>query len=98
MSEPGRNAGLVAATVLLAGFLAAGQVRGDDLTTLSGQTFHNVQPLRAEPDGVTWRHAGGVVKVDFADSPGNVRAAYHYDTAKAAAYHEAPSQGATAGG
>ena len=89
MLEPGRNAGLVAAAVFAAGFLAAGSVRGDDLTTLSGQTFHQVQPLRAEPDGVTWRHAGGVVKVEFSDSPENVRAAYHYDAAKAAAYHEA---------
>ena len=75
--------------MLLAGLLAATSLRGDDLTTLSGRTFHQVQPVRTEPDGVTWRHAGGVVKVDFTDSPESVRAAYHYDAAKATAYHEA---------
>ena len=92
MSEPGRNAGLVAATVLLAGLLAAGPARGGDLTTLSGQTFHDVQPVRVEPDGVTWKHAEGVAKVDFSDSPAAVRAAYHYDAGQAAAYHEARAQ------
>ena len=88
MWKPGRKVGMAAA-VLLAGLPAAGDARADDLTTLSGQTFHQVQPMRAEPDGVTWRHAGGVVKVDFSDSPESVRAAYHYDPAKATAYHEA---------
>ena len=90
--SPGRNAGFFAATVLLVGFLAAGPARGGDLTTLSGQTFHDVQPVRVEPDGVTWKHAEGVAKVDFSDSPAAVRAAYHYDAGKAAAYHEARAQ------
>ena len=92
MSEPGRNAGLVTVTVLLAGFLASSPAHGDDLTTLSGQTFHDVQPVRVEPDGITWKHAEGVAKVDFSDSPATVRAAYHYDAGKAAAYHEARAQ------
>ncbi len=71
--------------MLLAG---NGQVRANDLVTLSGATYHDVHALRADPDGVTWRHAGGVVKVDFADSPENVRRAYHFDPAKAEAYRE----------
>ena len=83
------RAGIVAAAALLAaGCPFAGSARADDLTTLSGQTFRDVQPLRVEPDGITWRHAGGVAKVDFADSPEAVRAAYHYDPARAAAYRE----------
>ena len=89
----GNRAGVIAAAaVLAAGGLFSDKVRGDDLTTLSGQTFHDVQALRVEPDGVTWRHAGGIAKVEFADSPEAVRAAYRYDPAKAAAYREARDQ------
>ena len=79
---------IFAAAVLgLAGLLvAAGRVRGEDLVTLSGTTYRDVQAVRVEPDGVTWRHADGAVKVDFADCPEEVRRAYHYDPAKAAAY------------
>ena len=79
-----------AAVVLgLAGVLAAaGHARGEDLVTLSGTTYHDVQALRVEPDGVTWRHADGAVKVDFADCPEPIRRAYHYDPAKAAAYRD----------
>ncbi len=68
---------------------AAGQARGADLVTLSGTTYHDVQALRVEPDGVTWRYAEGAVKVDFADCPEPVRRAYHYDPAKATAYRDA---------
>ena len=89
MLEPGRHAGIAAASVLLAGFVTVGAVRADDLTTLSGRTYHDVQAVRVEPDGIIWRHAEGVAKVDFADSPATVRAAYHYDPVKAAAYHDA---------
>ncbi len=68
--------------------LVAVPVRADDLVTLSGATYHHVIPERVEPDGVTWRHDSGIVKVDFADSPESVRAAYHYDAARAAAYRD----------
>lgn len=74
------------------GFLGVGTVRGGDLTTLSGTTYREVSAVRVEPDGVTWRHANGVAKVDFADSPEAIRQAYHYDAKKAVAYHEAQVQ------
>ncbi len=93
--NPGRRASFSAAIFLLAlagGLLVAIPGRADDLVTLSGQTFHAVQPVRVEPDGVTWRHTDGIVKVDFSDSPRSVREAYHYDAAKATAYHEARVQ------
>ena len=68
--------------------LAVWAVRGEDLVTRSGTTYRDVRPVRVEPDGVTWRHAEGAVKVDFDDSPEAVRRAYHYDPAKAAAYRQ----------
>ena len=65
---------------------AAPPLRADDLTTLSGTTYHQVRAARVEPDGVTWEHATGVCKVDFTDSPEAIRRAYHYDAARASAY------------
>ena len=67
-------------------------VQGDDLVTLSGTVYHDVQPLRVEPDGVTWQYDEGMAKVDFADCPESVRQRFHYDAAKAAAYHSAQVQ------
>ena len=60
--------------------------------TLSGTVYHDVQPVRVEPDGVTWQYDEGMCKVDFTDCPESVRQAYHYDAAKAAAYHAAQVQ------
>lgn len=77
---------------LLAGLLAVAPARADDLVTLSGTTYRHVVPVRVEPDGVTWQHEDGMVKVDFADSPESVRRQYHYDAATAAAYRDAHTQ------
>ena len=68
--------------------LAAAPARADDLVTLSGTTYHHVVPVRVEPDGVTWRHEDGLVKVDFADCPEPIRRAYHYEPVLAAAYRD----------
>ena len=64
----------------------------DDVTTLSGATFHEVRLVRVEPDGVTWEHSTGMVKVDFTDLPEAVRRTYHYDAGQAAAFREAQAQ------
>lgn len=82
----------VAGALLVAGLPGPGAARGDDLVTLSGTTYHDVRPVRVEPDGVTWEYAEGMCKVDFTDSPESVRRAYHYDAAKAAAFHDAQAQ------
>lgn len=71
---------------------AADQARADDLVTVSGTRYHDVRVVRVEPDGVTWQHDGGAVKVDFADCPENVRRTYHYDPAKATAYRDAQTK------
>ena len=64
----------------------ASMARAEDVTTLSGATYREVRLVRVEPDGVTWEHSTGVVKVDFSDLPEPVRKAYHYDSGKAAAF------------
>ena len=83
---------VTAVGVLLGGWIATSTMHGGDLVTLSGVTYHDVQPVRVEPDGVTWRYAEGVCKVDFSDSPKSVCETYHYDAAKAAAYRAEQAQ------
>ena len=74
---------------LVLGMTAA---RADDVTTLSGTTYRDVRAVRVDPDGVTWEHATGIVKVDFADLPEPVRKAYRYDAGKAKVFQEAQAK------
>ena len=80
----------IAATLIVLSFQT--WARAEDVTTLSGATFHDVRLARVEPDGVTWEHSTGVVKVDFSDLPETVRRTYHYDAGKAAAFQAAQAQ------
>lgn len=82
-------AGMIGTIGLL---MAAAPAKADDLVTTSGTTYRDVRAVRVEPDGVTWQYEGGAVKVDFADSPENVRRAYHYDAARATAYRDAQTK------
>lgn len=86
-----RNNGLRATLVIVSASMLAAPyiVRAEDLVTLSGIVYHDVQPMRVEPDGVTWQYDEGMIKVDFADCPEGVRQRYHYDAARAATYHDA---------
>ena len=80
---------LVAALVVLA---LPRRTQAEDVTTLSGTTYHEVRLVLAEPDGVTWEHSTGVAKVDFTDLPDPVRRQYHYDAGKAAAFQAAQAR------
>ncbi len=82
----------VAAGTLLIGSIGAGSSWGDDLTTLSGVVYHDVQPVRVEPDGVTWQYDEGIAKVNFTDCPKKICQDYHYDPTKAAAYRDSIAQ------
>ena len=50
-----------------------------DLVTAYGQIFRNVEIVREEPDGLTFRHDGGVTKVGFPALKEEVRQKYNYD-------------------
>lgn len=81
------------AASLLAGWLASGpRALGEDVTTLSGQTYRQVRLVRVEPDGIVWEHVTGVCKVAFTDLPEALRQRYHYNAAQAAAYQAAQVQ------
>lgn len=83
---------LGAIVVNLAALSVAGRARAGDVTTLSGVTYHEVRDVRVEPDGVTWEHSTGMIKVDFDDLPEAVRRQYHYDAGKAAAFRDAQAK------
>ena len=51
----------------------------DDFITVDGQIFRNVEVLRTEPDGLTFRHAGGVTKRRFVSLPEAVRNRFGFD-------------------
>ena len=50
-----------------------------DLVTAYGQIFRNVEIILEEPDGLTFRHDGGVTKVGFLALKEELRAKYNYD-------------------
>ena len=51
----------------------------NDLVTAYGQIFRNVEITLEEPDGLTFRHDGGVTKVGFPALTEVVRQKYNYD-------------------
>lgn len=50
-----------------------------DLVTAYGQIFRNVEIILEEPDGLTFRHDGGVTKVGFLALKEELRQKYNYD-------------------
>lgn len=51
----------------------------NDLVTAYGQIFRNVEIILEEPDGLTFRHDGGVTKVGFPALKEDLRQKYNYD-------------------
>ncbi|MGD9782635.1 MAG: hypothetical protein AB7V14_10850 [Kiritimatiellia bacterium] len=50
-----------------------------DLVSAYGQIFRNVEIIREEPDGLTFRHDGGVTKLGFPALKEELRQRYDYD-------------------
>ncbi len=61
----------------------------NDLVATDGQVFRNVEFLKAEPDGLTFRHAGGVTKLRFPSLPPELREKHGYDPEAARTYQRA---------
>ena len=58
----------------------------NDLMTVDGQVFRHIEIRRVEPDGLTFRHDGGVSKVLFPSLPEEVRQQHGYDPEAARRY------------
>lgn len=57
-----------------------------DLVTAYGQVFRGIEIIRDEPDGLTFRHTGGVTKLAFPALPEELQKKYNYDPIAARAY------------
>lgn len=57
-----------------------------DLVSAYGQIFRNVEILLVEPDGLTFRHDGGVTKLGFPALPEELRQKHGYDSVVAWKY------------
>lgn len=80
-----------------------------DLVTAYGQVFRNAEVIQSEPDGLTFRHKGGVTKIAFPALGEELQRQYNYDPIAARAYareaaarrlaaQEAPLTGSESGG
>lgn len=56
------------------------------ITTLEGQTFHQVKVLKNDPDGLMFRHAKGIAKIPFAYLPDDLQTRFGYKPEAAAAF------------
>ena len=58
--------------------LSASLTLADDFKTINGKEYKNATVTRVEPDGITVKFSGGLVKIPFAELPEELRGKYHY--------------------
>jgi hypothetical protein len=61
----------------------------DDFKTISGKEYKNATVSRVEPDGITVKFSGGLVKLAFSELPRELQDKYHYDPEKSVTAHAA---------
>jgi hypothetical protein len=66
--------------------MSASIVLADDFKTIDGKEYKNAKISRVEPDGIVITFSGGIVKLPFAELPGDVQKKCGYDSSAAAAY------------
>src|SRR6266480_3757805 len=58
----------------------------DDFKTINGKEYKDATVSRVEPDGITIKFSGGIVKVPFTELPKEVQQRFNYNPEKAAEY------------
>jgi hypothetical protein len=59
--------------------MSASIVLADDFKTIEGKEYKNAKVSRVEPDGITIKFSGGIVKIPFPELPPDVQKKYGYD-------------------
>ena len=77
------------ATLAILAALSASIALADDFKTINGREYKNATVSRVEPDGITVKFSGGLVKIPFSELSKELQDKYHYDPEKAAAAHAA---------
>ncbi len=72
--------------ILIIMLLMSATLLAEDLTTLSGKKYTGVTINRAEADGISISHGGGLAKIPFSDLSPELQKKYNYEPEKAAAY------------
>jgi len=75
----------ILAIIMLAGSAVAVDLP-TNITTKAGASYTRCEFRRHEPDGITIKHASGIVKIAFEDLDDAIASAFGYDAAKALAY------------
>jgi hypothetical protein len=65
--------------------LSASIALADDLKTVNAKEYKNATITRVEPDGITVKFSGGLVKIPFTELSKEVQERFQYDPGKAAA-------------
>ncbi len=58
------------------------------ITTRYGKSYYECQYMHLYPDGVTFAHRDGAVKIPFAELPESLRSQFHYDPKAEAEYQK----------
>ena len=60
----------------------------EELTLSNGKVYSDYTITRVEPDGISIKHAAGIIKVYFWELPADIQQKYNYDAAKAQEYRQ----------
>lgn len=67
---------------------AATTTQPGQVTTIKGETYSNAVVVCVEPDGISYKHSGGIAKLSFNELPAAVRKEYNYSPKGAAVYRK----------
>jgi hypothetical protein len=71
--------------IVILAALSASLALGDDFKTVNGKEYKNATVTRVDPDGITVKFSGGLVKIPFSELSKELQDKYLYDPEKAAA-------------
>jgi hypothetical protein len=66
-------------TLAVLAMLSASMALADDFKTINDKEYKNATVSRVEPDGITVKFSGGVVKIPFTELPKELQEKYHYN-------------------
>ena len=78
-----------ASSFAIAGGNGSSKGSGDfhpQITTLDGDHFYHAEVIKADPNGLLFRHSAGIAKVKFTNLSESLRVRYDYDAGQAAEF------------
>jgi hypothetical protein len=65
--------------IVAAGVYLASVALADDFKAINGKEYKNASVIRVEPDGITVKFSGGIVKIPFTELSEELKEKYHYN-------------------